>query len=168
MSSGGCWPTSSARCAQRSGRAGKLESGRPHHIIGEIADRNPRRRREKMQIGLAYEKAGMESRSHHHPNDQFNLVLKGTLRCKIGNQSEMPTSYRRAPCGARPMGAGRLASGVFACARISLIEYLRTTGAAGPNCGLGLREPAIRRPPSSRNHAAITGYGSAGDDRGSW
>ena len=43
----------------------------------------------KMQVGLAHEKAGMGSRPHHHPNDQFNLVLKGTLRCKIGDEPEM-------------------------------------------------------------------------------
>jgi len=44
---------------------------------------------QKLQVGLAHEKAGMGSRPHHHPNDQFNLVLKGTLRCKIGDQPEM-------------------------------------------------------------------------------
>jgi len=43
----------------------------------------------QMQVGLAYEKAGMGSRPHHHPNDQFNLVLKGTLRCKVGDEPEM-------------------------------------------------------------------------------
>lgn len=44
---------------------------------------------QKLQVGLAYERAGMGSRPHHHPNDQFNFVLKGTLRCKIGDEPEM-------------------------------------------------------------------------------
>ena len=43
----------------------------------------------KIMVGLAYEKAGMGSRPHHHPNDQFNLVLKGTLRVRISNEPEM-------------------------------------------------------------------------------
>lgn len=43
----------------------------------------------QMQVGLAYERAGMGSRPHHHPNDQFNFVLKGTLRCKVGDEPEM-------------------------------------------------------------------------------
>lgn len=43
----------------------------------------------KILVGLAHEKAGMGSRPHHHPNDQFNFVLKGTLRVRIGNQPEM-------------------------------------------------------------------------------
>ena len=40
-------------------------------------------------IGLAHEKAGMGSRPHRHANDQFNLVLKGTLRCRVGKGPEM-------------------------------------------------------------------------------
>lgn len=43
----------------------------------------------KIMVGLAHEKAGMGSRPHHHPNDQFNFVLKGTLRVKIGDEPEM-------------------------------------------------------------------------------
>ena len=40
-------------------------------------------------IGLAHEKRGMGSRPHHHPNDQFNFVLKGTLRARIDDGEEL-------------------------------------------------------------------------------
>jgi len=43
----------------------------------------------QIMVGLAHEKAGMGSRPHHHPNDQINLVLKGTMRCKIGDGPEV-------------------------------------------------------------------------------
>lgn len=44
---------------------------------------------EKIGVSLAHEKAGMGSRPHHHPNDQFIFVLKGTLRVRIASQPEM-------------------------------------------------------------------------------
>jgi quercetin dioxygenase-like cupin family protein len=43
----------------------------------------------KLMVGLAHEKRGMGSRPHHHPNDQFNFVLKGTLRARIGDGEEV-------------------------------------------------------------------------------
>lgn len=43
----------------------------------------------KIMVGLAHEKRGMGSRPHHHPNDQFNFVLKGTLRARIGDGEEL-------------------------------------------------------------------------------
>ena len=43
----------------------------------------------KIGVALFHEKAGMGSRPHHHPNDQFIFVLKGTLRVRIANQPEM-------------------------------------------------------------------------------
>src|SRR5258708_14824176 len=43
-----------------------------------------------------------------------------------GPQSRGPTSHRRTPCGARPIGAGRTAPRILACSRIGLIEYLRS------------------------------------------
>lgn len=44
---------------------------------------------QKLMVGLAHEKRGMGSRPHHHPNDQFNFVLKGTLRARIGDGEEL-------------------------------------------------------------------------------
>jgi hypothetical protein len=52
---------------------------------------------------------------------------RSTGNLDVGPQSSSPTSYRRAPCGACPIGAGRAASQVFARLRIGLIGYLRTT-----------------------------------------
>lgn len=44
---------------------------------------------ERIQVGLAFEKAGCGSEPHSHPNEQFNLVLKGTFRVKVGDGEEM-------------------------------------------------------------------------------
>lgn len=43
---------------------------------------------ERMQIGLIHKARGTGSRPHSHPNEQFNYVLHGTLRVKIGNSPE--------------------------------------------------------------------------------
>jgi quercetin dioxygenase-like cupin family protein len=43
---------------------------------------------DRMQIGLIHKARGTGSRPHSHPNEQFNYVLQGTLRVKIGDQPE--------------------------------------------------------------------------------
>jgi len=42
----------------------------------------------KIMVGMSHEKAGMGARLHSHPNDQFNFVLKGTLRVQIEGQPD--------------------------------------------------------------------------------
>ena len=55
----------------------------------------------RIQVGLAFEKAGRGSEPHSHPNEQFNFVLKGTFRVKVGDGEEM-----LAPQGSRSRLAG--------------------------------------------------------------
>ena len=43
---------------------------------------------EKIMVGMSHEKAGMGARLHSHPNDQFNFVMKGTLRVQIEGQPD--------------------------------------------------------------------------------
>jgi len=40
---------------------------------------------ERMQVGLIDKARGTGSRPHAHPNEQFNYVLRGTLKVKIGD-----------------------------------------------------------------------------------
>lgn len=44
---------------------------------------------ERVQIGLAFEKAGCGARPHTHPNEQFNFVVKGTLMADIAGRETM-------------------------------------------------------------------------------
>lgn len=44
---------------------------------------------ERMQVGLAFEKAGCGARPHTHPNEQFNFVVKGTLMADIAGKKSM-------------------------------------------------------------------------------
>lgn len=44
---------------------------------------------ERMQVGLAFEKAGCGARPHTHPNEQFNFVVKGTLMADIAGRKTM-------------------------------------------------------------------------------
>lgn len=44
---------------------------------------------DKVMVALLHERAGMGSRPHSHPNDQFVFVLKGTLCVRIEGQPEM-------------------------------------------------------------------------------
>ena len=39
-----------------------------------------------VQVGLAFEKRGCGARPHTHPNEQFNFVVKGTLKVDVGDQ----------------------------------------------------------------------------------
>ncbi len=43
----------------------------------------------RMQVGLAFEQRGCGSAPHSHPNEQFNLILQGKVRVKIGDLDEM-------------------------------------------------------------------------------
>ena len=43
----------------------------------------------RLQVGLAFEKRGCGSAPHSHPNEQFNLILQGAVRVKIGDLDEM-------------------------------------------------------------------------------
>ena len=43
---------------------------------------------ERMQVGLAFEQRGCGSAPHSHPNEQFNLILQGSVRVKIGDFGE--------------------------------------------------------------------------------
>lgn len=42
----------------------------------------------KIMVGMSHEKAGMGAQVHSHPNDQFNFVMKGTLRVQIEGQPD--------------------------------------------------------------------------------
>ena len=43
---------------------------------------------ERIQCGLISKKRGTGARPHFHPNEQWNYVVKGTLRVIIGDQPE--------------------------------------------------------------------------------
>jgi quercetin dioxygenase-like cupin family protein len=43
---------------------------------------------ERMQVGLITKKKGTGARPHLHPNEQWNYIVQGTLRVKIGDQPE--------------------------------------------------------------------------------
>ena len=43
---------------------------------------------ERMQVGLITKTKGTGARPHLHPNEQWNYIVKGTLRVKIADQPE--------------------------------------------------------------------------------
>jgi len=43
---------------------------------------------ERMQCALVSKKRGTGSNPHHHPNEQWNYIVKGKLRVKVGDQPE--------------------------------------------------------------------------------
>lgn len=43
---------------------------------------------ERMQVGLITKPKGTGARLHTHPNEQFNYVLQGTLKVKVGEKDE--------------------------------------------------------------------------------
>lgn len=43
---------------------------------------------ERMQCGLITKQRGTGSRPHLHPNEQWNYIVKGTLRVKVADQPE--------------------------------------------------------------------------------
>jgi quercetin dioxygenase-like cupin family protein len=44
---------------------------------------------EQMFVGLAHKPRGTGSRPHSHPIEQFNYVLKGVLKAKIGDEEAL-------------------------------------------------------------------------------
>ena len=47
---------------------------------------------ERMQIALVRKAKGTGARPHHHPNEQFHYVVKGTLKAMVDGQEEMVTA----------------------------------------------------------------------------
>jgi len=43
---------------------------------------------ERMQCALVSKKRSTGSNPHHHPNEQWNYIVKGKLRVKVGDQPE--------------------------------------------------------------------------------
>ena len=41
---------------------------------------------ERIQVALVHKEQGTGSRLHTHPNEQFNYVLKGTMRAKVNEE----------------------------------------------------------------------------------
>lgn len=44
---------------------------------------------ERMQIALVRKAKGTGARPHHHPNEQFHYVVKGTLKAMVGGQEKI-------------------------------------------------------------------------------
>ena len=43
---------------------------------------------ERIQCGLIHKRRGTGARPHAHPNEQWNFVVQGTLRVKVGDEPE--------------------------------------------------------------------------------
>jgi quercetin dioxygenase-like cupin family protein len=43
---------------------------------------------ERIQCGLINKKRGTGARPHAHPNEQWNFIVQGTLRVKVGDEPE--------------------------------------------------------------------------------
>ena len=61
----------------------KIEAG-----VGYSTALGPVVEGERMQCGLISKKRGTGSRPHVHPNEQWNYIVKGTLRVKVGDGPE--------------------------------------------------------------------------------
>jgi len=61
----------------------KIEAG-----VGYSTALGPVIEGERMQCGLITKKRGTGSRPHLHPNEQWNYIVKGTLRVQVGDQPE--------------------------------------------------------------------------------
>jgi len=46
---------------------------------------------ERIQVSLVHKAAGTGAKPHTHPNEQFNYVLKGTLKAMVNDQEAMVT-----------------------------------------------------------------------------
>jgi quercetin dioxygenase-like cupin family protein len=64
-------------------RMGKIEAG-----IGYSTGVGPVVEGERMQCALVTKAKGTGSNPHHHPNEQWNYIVKGTLRVKVGDAPE--------------------------------------------------------------------------------
>ena len=62
---------------------GKIEAGTGYSTaVGPVVEG------ERMQCALVAKKRGTGSNPHHHPNEQWNYIVKGTLRVKVGEGAE--------------------------------------------------------------------------------
>jgi quercetin dioxygenase-like cupin family protein len=43
---------------------------------------------ERMQVGLIHKPRGTGAKPHTHPNEQWNYIVQGTVRARIGDQPE--------------------------------------------------------------------------------
>ena len=64
-------------------RMDKVEAG-----TGYSSAQGPVIEGERMQCALVTKKRGTGSRPHLHPNEQWNYVVRGTLRVKVADQPE--------------------------------------------------------------------------------
>ena len=55
---------------------------------GYSTGRGPVVEGERMQCALVTKARGTGSNPHHHPNEQWNYIVKGKLRVKVGDQPE--------------------------------------------------------------------------------
>ena len=46
---------------------------------------------ERMQVSLVHKAAGTGSKSHTHPNEQFNYLLKGKLKAVVNGEEQLVT-----------------------------------------------------------------------------
>jgi len=61
-----------------------------HNVGGDYSTaRGPVIKGEQIQISLVTKPRGTGANLHTHPNEQFNYVIKGTLRCTVGGQEKM-------------------------------------------------------------------------------
>jgi quercetin dioxygenase-like cupin family protein len=74
--------------SREAGGTGKLGTRKPGDLYAADT-RSVVIEGEKVMVALLHERAGMGSRPHSHPNDQFVFVLKGTLCVRIEGQPEM-------------------------------------------------------------------------------
>ena len=64
-------------------KMGKIEAG-----IGYSTGVGPVVEGDRMQCALVTKEKGTGSNPHHHPNEQWNFIVKGTLRVKVGDEPE--------------------------------------------------------------------------------
>jgi quercetin dioxygenase-like cupin family protein len=62
---------------------GKIDAG-----VGYSTGVGPVVEGDRMQCALVTKKRGTGSNPHHHPNEQWNYIVKGTLRVKVGDEPE--------------------------------------------------------------------------------
>ena len=64
------------------------------HLSGKSSSYGPALTGEKIHVGLIHKGRGSGSKLHTHPNEQFNIVLQGTLQAEIdGQQVLVPTHH---------------------------------------------------------------------------
>jgi quercetin dioxygenase-like cupin family protein len=64
-------------------RMSKIEAGTGYSTaLGPVVEG------ERMQCALVTKARGTGSNPHHHPNEQWNFIVRGTLRVKVGDGPE--------------------------------------------------------------------------------